>query len=198
MLFAHQPASHTEANKNRRLWSKLRKGDQQALSKLFALHHRHLFNYGLKINSDPELVRECIQALFLNIWEHHARLGCADSPRAYLLASLRRKLLEEKNRIRARAVRAFKFIEIQNREVFTAEELMVHKEVNSENRLILQQALNQLTPRQKEVIYLRFYHGLTNPEISGVMDINDQCVRNLLSGAIKRLRQRAVEMMAPE
>src|SRR5690625_7032263 len=66
---------------------------------------------------------------------------------------------------------------------------MVHKEVNSENRLILQQALNQLTPRQKEVIYLRFYHGLTNPEISGVMDINDQCVRNLLSGAIKRDRK---------
>src|SRR5690625_6672265 len=75
---------------------------------------------------------------------------------------------------------------------------MVYKDVNSENRLILQQALNQLTPRQKEVIYLRFYHGLTNPEISGVMDINDQCVRNLLSGAIKRLRQRAVKMMASE
>lgn len=49
--------------------------------------------------------------------------------------------------------------------------------------------LAALSNRQREIIYLRFYQNLDYEEISEVMNINYQASRNLLSHAIKVLRQ---------
>lgn len=195
MLLAYQAYPKTEVEKDQQLWSALRKGRQQALSDLFVLHHHHLFNYGIKINADRELVRECIQKLFMNLWERHLYLGEADAPKAYLLASLRRSILEETNKRRVRAIRGQKFLEVSSDDAFTVEELLIKEEVTQERRETLQHAINELSPRQKEVIFLRFYHGLSNSEITGIMEINNQCVRNLLSDAIRRLRRRTASLI---
>jgi RNA polymerase sigma factor (sigma-70 family) len=49
--------------------------------------------------------------------------------------------------------------------------------------------VNQLPARQKEIIYLRIYKGLSYEEISQVMQLNYQVVRNLLSQALKSFRK---------
>jgi len=50
-------------------------------------------------------------------------------------------------------------------------------------------ALNKLPPRQKEIIYLKIYKGLNYEEISEVMSINYQVVRNLLCQALKTFKK---------
>ena len=45
-------------------------------------------------------------------------------------------------------------------------------------------AFEKLSPRQKEIIYLKFYHNLSYEAVSEIMDINYQAARNLLSQAI--------------
>jgi RNA polymerase sigma-70 factor (ECF subfamily) len=50
-------------------------------------------------------------------------------------------------------------------------------------------AVNSLPGRQKEIIYLRIYQGLSYEEISEVMNINYQVARNLFHQSIKSLRQ---------
>ena len=50
-------------------------------------------------------------------------------------------------------------------------------------------ALNKLPPRQKEVIYLKIYKGLGYEEVSEVMGLNYQVVRNLLCQALKTFRK---------
>ncbi len=49
--------------------------------------------------------------------------------------------------------------------------------------------MDKLSARQREIIYLRFYHNMSYEEISDVMQINYQVCRNLLSQAIKSLRK---------
>ncbi len=187
MLLAYQPY-HPNKEDDKRLWTALRSDQQEALEELFRRYNKQLYNYGIKINQDHELVKDAIQQLFLNLWKHRNFLGEAKSVRAYLLSSLRRLIFEQLKRNRSRAERNKKYVDANEEIHFSMEELLIQEEITKEKIDILQKVLNDLTPRQKEAIFLRFYHGLTNPEIVEVMNINNQCVRNLLHAAIQRLR----------
>lgn len=52
----------------------------------------------------------------------------------------------------------------------------------------LQQALLELTPRQKEAVYLKFTEELQYKEIAEIMDMSIDSCRNLICKAIKSLR----------
>ncbi len=58
-----------------------------------------------------------------------------------------------------------------------------------EHTEMILRALNKLPPRQKEIIYLKIYKGLNYEEISEVMSINYQVVRNLLCQALKTFKK---------
>ncbi|MCX5646885.1 MAG: sigma-70 family RNA polymerase sigma factor [Phycisphaerae bacterium] len=54
---------------------------------------------------------------------------------------------------------------------------------------IVREALNQLPAEAKEVIYLRFYDGLSYDRISAVLGISEQAINGRLRRAKKRLAQ---------
>src|SRR5690625_8006738 len=68
------------------------------------------------------------------------------------------------------------------------EEMMIQKEFRKEQKEHLYNAIQMLNDRQKEALFLRYYHGLTSNEIAIVMDVNPQSVRNHLARAIARLQ----------
>jgi RNA polymerase sigma factor (sigma-70 family) len=53
----------------------------------------------------------------------------------------------------------------------------------------LADAINQLTKRQREAIFLRYYHGLGNAEIAETMGISIQSFYNLTHEAIRALKK---------
>ena len=69
------------------------------------------------------------------------------------------------------------------------EDAIVDHETTTINTHKLQEAIHALTPKQKEVLYLRFYEGLSYDEIEKITDTNYQSIRNLLSKTIKNLRK---------
>jgi RNA polymerase sigma factor (sigma-70 family) len=54
-------------------------------------------------------------------------------------------------------------------------------------------ALQSLSKRQKESVYLKFYDGLSNTEIAEVMGVNIQSVYNHVSEAIGEMQEFVVE-----
>ena len=71
---------------------------------------------------------------------------------------------------------------------FSAEELMVEQEFSKIKIKTLAQLLNELSTRQREVIYLKYYSALSTKEISEVMNISYQSVQNTLQKAFTKLR----------
>ena len=57
---------------------------------------------------------------------------------------------------------------------------MVNKEQNPILIKKMAEALLQLSPHQKEIIYLKFYLNLTYEEVSDIMQINYQASHNLI------------------
>ncbi|MCW9706478.1 RNA polymerase sigma factor [Fodinibius salsisoli] len=170
------------------LWESLCEGNRKALNQLFRLFYEPLYDYGIKLVSDPEVVKDGIQKLFLRLWKRREALSQAQSVKAYLLFSLRRILLRIKKSHKTRIKRNKHYLDKTFSRSFSTEEIVIEKELEREKKEKLLEAINALNGRQKEALFLRYYHGLSNGEIAHVMDINRQSVRNHLSRALKSLR----------
>src|SRR5699024_6918592 len=177
-------------SQDRELWRSLQDGDQQAVSQLFSKYYKRLFNYGMRITSSRrEIVRDSIQVLFFKLWKYRKSLDKADSVKAYLLSSLRRIMLQKLNQEKTRSERNYKFIEIQFNAVPNIEERIIGIEHNAHLSDRLKKACQELSSRQNEILLLRYDHGLSNREISEVLDIDYQTVRNHLSRALRNIRE---------
>lgn len=169
------------------LWEKFVGGDHSCFGDLFKGYYRSLYGYGLKLCSDPELVKDCLQNLFATIWEKRNELKHVTSPNVYLFVSLRRNILKEKKRKnRKKGMSGQSFGEDQM--VFGIEDLLMRDESKKKQKEKLRDALNQLTNQQKEVLYLHYYNGMSYGEIEEILSINRQSVRNHMYRAIQTLR----------
>lgn len=175
---------------DRELWQALQDGQKQAVSQLFGKYYQRLYNYGMRITSArKEMVRDSIQVLFFKLWKYRQSLDQAESVKAYLLSSLRRILLQKLRQEKTRSERNYAFIEIQFHAVPNIEEKIIGLERDEQLNKRIKQACRDLSSRQNEILLLRYDHGLSNREISEVLGINYQTVRNHLTRALRNIRE---------
>jgi len=167
-------------------WSNFKSGDFASLGILFEAHYQELFYYGIKIVAMPELVKDTIQDLFADVWERRKNMASVENIKAYLIISLRRELVRRISKTRKESP-ADTNIALQFS--FSAEDFMISDEENRNHSKLLTQSMEGLTDRQREVILLRFFHGLEFPEISQVLEMNIQSVRNLLFRSLDKIRK---------
>lgn len=172
----------------RLIWSRFLKGDNQVLSLIYLQHSNALFDYGCRFTVDKDMVKDCIQEVFCSLIKTRSNLGETDNIRLYLLKSLKRKIIRElknvNNKSRLLTDQDFPF------DLRWSENIddQLH-DLNEEKILLLAEAMQSLTERQKEAIYLRFNRGLEYEEISFLLNLNYQSSRALIHRAIEKLRE---------
>lgn len=177
--------SHRELSDNE-LWEALREDDADAFTGLIRTYSRFLINYGRKFTSDSELIKDCIQDLFADIWLYRKTLSMATSVHTYLLVSLRRKILRATQSGFTRLEEADNYPFMVT---FSIHEQ--HIEAETERHLLqqLNEAINSLPAKQKEVLYLKFYQNLSHYEIADLLNMQYQSVSNLIQRALAYLRK---------
>jgi RNA polymerase sigma factor (sigma-70 family) len=187
-LFRNEKQMAVRLEKNdSELWAAFLKGDQQVLSLIYLLHVNALFDYGCRISGDHDLIKDCIQDTFFTIIKNRKTLSPTNNVRLYLIKAFKRKLIRELQKkprfLQMDAENAGRF-EINFLKSFDHAEF----EVTEEQKEKLSGAVNTLTLRQKEAIYLRFIRGMNYHDISVIMDLNYQSARALIHRAIDKLR----------
>ncbi len=170
------------------LWQRFRLGETAALEQLMVQSFNLLYRYGTKFSRDEAFIKDCIQDLVLDLWDRRVYLGEAVTVKAYLMASLRRRL--------HRGMSTQKWLPSDAAETnpllfdieFSVEESLIRQESTRELANEIKAYLDQLPKRQKEVIYLKFYENLSREEIAQVMGVTPQSVSNLLQAAYKYLK----------
>lgn len=170
------------------LWALFREGDVAAFQRIYFNHYQFLFQYAWNISKDDHVSSDAIQDLFSDLWHSRKNLSEAVSVKAYLLSSLRRRVLLKLKQIRRKQVLALEFFTLHPDIEFSPEMIMIREEGDFFRRSMVKEALNQLSKRQKEVIYLRFYQDISYQEVAKVMGINYQSVLNYYQAALKKLR----------
>lgn len=169
------------------LWQSIRKGNDLAFSNLYQRYSNKLFNYGIHFCNNRELVKDCIQELFTNIWKRKESLSEIDSVKHYLFKSFRNLLIQHISRDRKL------FDDLNESHEFTEADLsaeckIVIKDSLKENRDRVAFALTKISKRQREIVVLKFFNDLSYSEIADLMSITKASTHNLLSKALQCLR----------
>ncbi len=165
------------------LWDSFRQGNKDALASLFDRHYASLHRYARKFRADTELVNDLIQDLFIEIW-HQRSPKPVLSIQGYLIQSLRYKLIRQVRQTNTPETLS----EAEAPFVISPEDFLIVQEGDKQQHQELTAALATLSPRQREVIYLRFYLNLPYREICMVLTMDHQVARNHLHAGLKRMR----------
>lgn len=175
--------------KDEKLWNDFKAGNHEAFESLMQQHYRFLYNYGFKLYADGEFIKDCIQDVFLNLWQYRSSLSAVQSPKFYLLKALRQKIFKDLHKDKwfreADEIPEEYAFDVQ----FTIENLIIEQQTTDQNSVQIKKLLEQLTKRQREAIYLKFYQGLDYEQIAEIMAINSHSATNLVYDAIKFLRK---------
>jgi RNA polymerase sigma factor (sigma-70 family) len=167
------------------LWDLFRDGNDVAYTQLVKKYSKPLFNYGYRICQDRDFLKDCIQDVFLELWNRRLRINATPAVKWYLFKAVRLRIFREQSK--------------WNRGEILDDDYQFLVEFNIESKIItdletvelssrIKQVLNALPPRQREILYFRFYENLDFDNISEIMDISKQSVHNLLQKAYKNFR----------
>lgn len=165
----------------------LQQGEESALSSLMKEFYNDLYNYAYKFAKDDALVKDAIQEVFIDLWQRRHNADKIVSMRFYLLKAIKNtvlKSIEKRKRFLSEPGIASSAFE----SVFDIEKIIIEQQVSEEQAARLRMLLEQLSARQREIIYLTFYQQLTADEIAVLMNISRQSVYNLLHESIQKLR----------
>jgi RNA polymerase sigma-70 factor (ECF subfamily) len=171
------------------LWIKIKLGNSTGFRELFLKYYGILMKMGHAICQDSDLVEDAIHDLFLYVWERRNTLSDVESVKYYLIVAFRRRLyraLGEQEKIN-KIVEGLRF-EYPKYESFF-EDIYVEKQGRNERNATLMNAVATLSPRQKQLIELRYVKGLSYKEIALQMSISASNARKLSYKAISKLRK---------
>lgn len=168
------------------LWKQYLPGDHLALDALVKRHYNLLYQYGCKFTRDAALVKDCIQDLFLYLWHKRNAINETASVDHYLMKALRRRL--GRALTKTGSTEGLSFIEFKDVNA-TPDDQLIQQEQRAALADRIKKCILQLSKRQQEIIYLRFYLNASAADIADIMQLNRQSVYNLLNDALNKLRQ---------
>lgn len=173
---------------NENLWDQLRSGNQKAIEDLYRFNYQVLYSYAFKICRDKELSKDCIQELFVQLWEKRNQLNEVSRVRSYLLQSVWHSLIKKiknENKLISLDENAHYNIDV----VFSRELILIDKQSKKDKTRLLNMALKKLSSREREIIFMQYYEGLTIDEIQQITELKYQSIKNLTYRAMKSLRE---------
>lgn len=179
------------------LWQFVRQSQEWAFTALMERHFAALLNYGRKFSYNNDLVQDCVQDVLVDLWQRRSHTQTIQSIRAYLFTAVRNRVCRRDQQDQRFGSLTSEVEEAPFTIVFSIEDEWIANEIDHSRLTQLNAFINQLPPRQKEIIYLRFYQGLDNEQIAAIMDINYQSVSNLLHRALAKLRTQFPTLSLP-
>lgn len=169
------------------LWESCLTGDKAAFKELYCRFYSLLCNYGFKLVVDKDLVKDCIQDVFIKLIQNHQSLSPTPNVKGYLIKALRNKLFDTMEK--EKETDDISLYE----ESFQTDDLLsqlTFEETESDQRSRqLMHAFAELPARQQEIIYHYYMNGLNHEAIAEVMGINYQSSKNLLFRSLSKLKE---------
>lgn len=170
-----------------KLWNDFIKGDNDAFGLIYNKYVQSLFRYGCHFAADRDLVKDCIQDVFLDFQHYRSSMPTTCNIKAYLFKSLKHKIIKALNK-----VKELSSIENENSSFHycvSFEDEIVAGETERHLNSLVSQAFAKLSQRQKEAIYLKFVSGLSYEEIGDILQVNYQSARNLVFRSLEKMRE---------
>ncbi|MBW3469536.1 RNA polymerase sigma factor [Arthrospiribacter ruber] len=170
-------------------WLLLISGDRKGLEGLYKVYSMDLFRFGLSILPDEDFIQDCIQEVFIDLWKYHKTLQPANNVKVYIFKSLSRKISREINKEKKWNKEQIKESNTRDFYIESVEPRIIENQKEEDLKIKIAGALENLPPRQKEVILYLFFEDFSYEEVSKMMGINLRSVYTLAWKAISTLKK---------
>ena len=184
-------AANNLRERTQRLVAAFCAGSDEAYAELYDMYVQMLFNYGMKLTSDQELLKDCIHDVFVKVYTKRNEKNAINNLCSYLLISLKNRLLDEFRRQTFTTPNEVETYDYRR----AADD--VERDYLSRERALWQSAkvtrlMQNLTRRQRQAITLYYLEERRYDEICGIMKMNYHSVRNLMHRGMLKLREAAM------
>lgn len=167
----------------RNLLLRIAEGDQGAFVVFFKQWQPFLATHIFRITNSRELAEEVVQDVFLKIWITREALAEVKNIKAYLVTVSRNHAINELNRI----VREWGRVQQLNENALSEEPVSIAEYVPDLKYAFLDEAIDQLPPRQKEIYLLHRHERRSYAEIADKLGIGRESVKRNLQLASKTI-----------
>jgi RNA polymerase sigma-70 factor (ECF subfamily) len=172
----------------RALLTRIAQGDQEALKCLYAAYRSRLWSYlWRQLDRDTNWTEELVQDVLLAVWRSAGSYR-GEAQVATWLFRIAHNLAANARRARARRIQPEPLEDADDGQEQSDAGLSHLPEDRILDRLALTEALDQLSPRHREVLHLAFYQGFAPSEIAGILSVPVGTVKSRLSYARRALQ----------
>lgn len=185
-----KPSAAPAVVDDRLLWDSFKKGSESAFIDIYNTYFQILYDFGRQYSDDPDLVKDCIQEVFITIRVKRAKLPAVNSIKAYLIKSIRNKIQTEirdsrKNQYTGITLSSLNFLVTP-----CVESILINRQFNNDQIKKIQQSLSELSERQREAVYHFYYADLGYEEIKTIMGFSStKAARNLIYRALSEIKK---------
>lgn len=179
-----EPRAADQSGEDWRLIHRVGMGDQAALESLYMRHYSGLYRFILQVTRRVDFVEEVINDVMFVVWEKAAEVKPLSKASTWILGIAHNKALQALRRNRRTGSAT---LDQAGYAELTPDMDMSFGEM--ETREVLFALLRGLSPEQRAVMELVYYHGLHYSEIARVIDCPENTVKTRVFHARRKLRE---------
>ena len=165
---------------------KFKTGDRDSFEEIYNEFADQLFAYGAKITTDRELLKDCIQDLFIDLYKYNPNIKSPELLEFYLYKSLKRLIIKKLKK--DKRLEGFGYEQSSFDLILSAETDSFPDELMNEQIELLQKALKTLDDKKRELLFLKFDSGLNYSEIGDLLDMKPDTVKKQVYRILQYLR----------
>ena len=162
-------------------------GDGEAFGEIVQQYNTLMLRTAYLIVRDHDLAEDAVQDALIQAWQHLAHLRSADALRPWLMRIVVNQCISFKRRLARSNTFVRQTMQEYETNAFVAEAEQLNGKVEGEWDLA--RAIAELPGKQREVIALHYYHGMTLPEIAQAMQTSQNTLKKRTQAALANLRR---------
>ncbi len=169
-------------------WRQMKAGSEKAFECLYDKFFPLLFGYGLRFCAEREAVKDCLQDFFIDLYVRRASLQEVEYVKRYLYTAFRHRIIRKVSgkQPMLELLTSHYHFEV----TFSHEQAMIQDQLDGLKQRKLLRAFKNLSSRQKEAVFLRFYENMSYEEIADIMKMKKvKYARTLVYRAISVFRE---------
>ena len=176
-----------EQAEQRLLVARALQGDETAFGDIVDQYSALMLRTAIMIVGDRDIAEDVVQDALIQAWHHLPDLREAGALRPWLMRIVVNQCISFKRRL-ARTT-AFVRQSLSEQEIDLTAQLADHHKGRLERDWDLAQAIEDLPTKQRVVIVLHYYNGMTLPEMAQVLKTSENTLKKRIQAALNTLRR---------
>ena len=176
---------------------RFKNGDEQAFEKIFKSNHNRIVGFCNQFVPDLDKAKGLTQEVFINLWLNREKIETLNGIKSFLYTYAKSGCL---NYLRhKKVVSKYEDKQLQHKEEKLNRNVLESFDFNSlefiELEGLIQQAINDLPEKSRQVFIMSRFEGKMNKEISEELNISVKAVEANMTRALKALKSKLSEYL---